>query len=493
MALHVKIKMGFWSHFSGEITMSIHFSNTYATLPAEFFTALLPQSAHAPKLVCYNETLACTLGINGLNPEDLAQYLSGTKIFETSFPLAMAYAGHQFGHFTMLGDGRAVLLGEILDPTGKRYDLQLKASGRTPYSRGGDGRGTLRAMLREYITSEAMHYLGIKTTRSLAVVETGEEVRRETSHKGAVLTRVASSHIRVGTFEYAREYCQHSSLQALLDYTIAREYPHLEEHPHKALAFLQAVMEAQVALIVSWMRVGFIHGVMNTDNMSISGETIDYGPCAFMNAYNPKTVFSSIDRTGRYRFENQPIIGGWNLSILANALLPLIDSDEIKAVEKATVVLEAYLPLYEQAYEAMMCKKIGLETVEKEGKALFHALLGIMKNHALDYTNTFARLGFEDKESFLSLHGALKEWHAEWENVVGDTQKAREILRPYNPLVIPRNHWVEEALLHAEEGNTDTFFTLLNTLKTPYDANLNKELLELPKGFDAGYKTFCGT
>ncbi|MBN2964013.1 YdiU family protein [Sulfurospirillum sp. T05] len=473
--------------------MHIAFSNTYATLPERFFTLQHPQKVAVPKLFCFNDDLAHTLAIPHASTEKLAEYFSGNTLFEGSFSLAMAYAGHQFGHFTMLGDGRAVLLGEVLDLAGKRHDIQLKASGVTPYSRGGDGRGTLGAMLREYLISEAMHYLGIPTTRSLAVVETGEEVVREKSHKGAVLTRVASSHLRVGTFEYARQYGGQKNLKALLEYTIARLYPHLEAHPNKALAFLQAVMEAQVALIVEWMRVGFIHGVMNTDNMSISGETIDYGPCAFMNAYNPKTVFSSIDRMGRYRFENQPVIGGWNLSVLAGALLPLIDSDEDKAVEKATAALEEFVPLYEQKYDAMLCKKLGLERVDKEGKALANALLGIMQQKGLDYTNTFASLGFADKEHFVSLDDALKAWHAQWEHTVGDTASAKACMRSCNPLVIPRNHLVEEALVEAEAGNKKPFFTLLHALKTPYEGYENAQLQTIPYGVDVGYKTFCGT
>jgi uncharacterized protein YdiU (UPF0061 family) len=348
-------------------------------------------------------------------------------------------------------------------------------------------------MLREYLISEAVHHLGIKTTRSLAVVETGEEVVREKPHKGAVLTRVASSHIRVGTFEYARQFGTQSDLEALLDYTINREYPHLADHPSKALAFLRAVMQAQVALIVEWMRVGFIHGVMNTDNMSISGETIDYGPCAFMNDYDPKTVFSSIDRAGRYRFENQPIIGRWNLSVLAGALLPLIDSDETKAVEKATAVLEEYLPLYEQRFEAMMCKKLGLKAADAESKALVEALLGIMQEKQLDYTNTFARLGFEDKTHFLSMDDAFKAWHTKWEHAVGDTSKAKAAMHPYNPLVIPRNHLVEEVLQEAEAGNAKPFFALHEALKTPYKGYAVTALQSVPYGVDEGYKTFCGT
>jgi len=473
--------------------MNFNFFNTYATLPADFFTPWLPEKVKAPKLFCFNTDLANTLVIkrDAFSNEALADYFSGNTLFEDASPIALAYAGHQFGYFNMLGDGRAVLLGEILDPKGKRYDIQLKSSGPTPYSRGGDGRGTLSAMLREYLISEAMHHLGIKSTRSLAVVETGEEVIRERSHKGAVLTRVARSHIRIGTFEYAKEYCQESSLEALLDYTINREYPHLKESSNKALSFLEEIMQGQIALIVDWMRVGFIHGVMNTDNMSLSCETIDFGPCAFMNAYDPKTVFSSIDKRGRYCFENQPWIARWNLSVLAEALLPLIDKERDKAVEKATDVLERFSSLYEQKYTAMMCHKLGLERVEKEDKELFVSLLNRMHKKRLDYTNTFAQLASEDNEPFLSLGDELNEWYTQWQHRVTEPAKAKALMRLYNPRVIARNHLVEEALLEAQEGNIEKFYTLLEALKTPYDSN--KALQSVPNGFDGGYKTFCGT
>ena len=473
--------------------MNFNFLNTYTTLPADFFTAWLPQKVKAPKLFCFNTDLAHTLEIKSddLSEEALADYFSGNTLFEDSSPIALAYAGHQFGYFNMLGDGRAVLLGEILDPTSKRYDIQLKSSGPTPYSRGGDGRGTLSAMLREYLISEAMHHLGIKATRSLAVVETGEEVIREKLHKGAILTRVARSHLRIGSFEYAKEYCQEHNLEALLDYSISREYPHLKESANKALAFLEEIMEGQITLIVDWMRVGFIHGVMNTDNMSISCETIDFGPCAFMNIYNPKTVFSSIDKRGRYCFENQPWIARWNLSVLAETLLPLIDKERDNAIEKASAILERFTPLYEQKYTAMMCQKLGLERVETKDKDLIISLLDIMHKKKLDYTNTFALLGFEDNKPFLSLGDELKEWYAHWQSRVGDSNKAKALMRPYNPRIIPRNHLVEEALLEAQEGNTEKFYALLHELKTPY--NSNKALQDVPNGFDGEYKTFCGT
>lgn len=473
--------------------MNFNFFHTYATLPTDFFTALLPEKVKAPKLFCYNHDLAHSLGIqhDDLNQEALAEYFSGNALFDDAYPIAFAYAGHQFGYFNRLGDGRALLLGEIIDPKGKRYDIQLKSSGPTPYSRGGDGRGTLSAMLREYLISEAMFHLGIKTTRSLAVVETGEEVIREKPHRGAILTRVARSHIRVGTFEYAKAYGTQSSRSALLDYTLKREYPHLKDNPHKALAFLHEVMEGQIALIVDWMRVGFIHGVMNTDNMSISCETIDYGPCAFMNVYDPKTVFSSIDKRGRYCFGNQPFIGRWNLSVLADALLPLIDDDPDKAIEMASEVLEEYIPLYEQTYDAMMGKKLGLETVEKEDKELFLALLELMHTQGLDYTNTFALLGLEDHAPFIASGNGLKEWYVRWEKRVDDTTKAKALMRSYNPRVIPRNHLVEEVLLACQEGNAKPFYTLLEMLKTPYDSD--KALQSIPCGFDERYKTFCGT
>jgi uncharacterized protein YdiU (UPF0061 family) len=318
--------------------------NTYAKLPAAFFTLQQPVPVAKPAIVFFNERLANDLGLGFLNEEEenIAGYFSGNKIPEGAQPLAQAYAGHQFGHFTMLGDGRAILLGEQIDPRGKRFDIQLKGSGQTPYSRRGDGRATLYSMLREYLISESMYHLGIPTTRSLSVVSTGEKVYREEVHNGAVLTRTANSHIRVGTFEYARRFCSAEDLRALTNYTIQRHYPEITDTDNPALELLKAVMHKQIDLMVNWMRVGFIHGVMNTDNMSIAGETIDYGPCAFMNAYNPRTVFSSIDTRGRYAFGNQPYIAQWNLTVFASALLPIISENQQKAVDLVKEVIEGF-------------------------------------------------------------------------------------------------------------------------------------------------------
>ncbi len=466
--------------------MLIKFDNTYKRLPKEFYSEQLPKKVNKPKLFCFNYDLAKNLDIEIEDESKLADYFSGNELINGSEPISQAYAGHQFGYFTMLGDGRAVLLGECLNKKNQRFDIQLKSSGNTPYSRGGDGRGTFSAMLREYLMSEAMHNLKIETTRSLAVVLTGQKVYRENINEGAVLTRVAKSHIRVGTFEYAKEYLSVDKLQTLLDYTINREYPHLIDSKNRALDFLKEVMNRQIKLIVDWMRVGFIHGVMNTDNMSISCETIDYGPCAFMNSYNPSTVFSSIDRHGRYSYKNQPIIAKWNISILANSLKPLIDKDEAKAFELIKELLDSFMPQYSSLYYSMMLKKIGIE--DGDDYKFVDNLLEIMSKYELDYTNIFAMLGFDDENFILDLKiDDLTNWFNLWKLKVKDTQKAKSIMRNYNPIVIPRNHLVEEALI-----SSSIFFELLKELKNPYDYT-NQKLQIVPKNHDKTFKTFCGT
>jgi uncharacterized protein YdiU (UPF0061 family) len=337
-----------------------NFDNSYARLPKLFFTSLNPTPVRSPKLIFLNKPLAASLGLNAksLKSEDGAAVLAGIQIPEGASPLAQAYAGHQFGHFTKLGDGRAILLGEQITPQGERFDIQLKGSGRTPYSRGGDGRAALGPMLREYIISEAMYALGIPTTRSLAVVTTGESIFRETELPGAILTRVASSHLRVGTFQYVANWGTVEELRTLADYTISRHYPEIEADENRYLSLLQEVIKRQAALISKWQLVGFIHGVMNTDNMTISGETIDYGPCAFMDTYDPATVFSSIDIQGRYSYGNQPYIGGWNLARFAETLLPLLHEDEKQAVNLAQDAISNYSELYRRNWLAGMRAKL---------------------------------------------------------------------------------------------------------------------------------------
>ena len=474
--------------------------NTYAGLPAVFFSLQPPVPVAKPEIVCFNVRLATDLGLGFLNDdkENNVGYFSGNRIPDGAKPLAQAYAGHQFGHFTMLGDGRAILLGEQLDPTGKRFDIQLKGSGQTPFSRRGDGRATLYSMLREYLISEAIHHLGIPTTRSLSVISTGEQVFRGARHKGAVLTRTAASHIRVGTFEYARNFCSTEDLQALTTYTIQRHYPELTDTDNPALELLKAVMHRQIDLIVNWMRVGFIHGVMNTDNMSIAGETIDYGPCAFMNSYNPRTVFSSIDTHGRYAFGNQSHIAQWNLAIFASALLPLISGNQKKAVDLAKEVIEGFQQTFTEKWYNMMCGKLGILNPGEKDKDLVDGLLSLMETNSSDYTQVFLALQ-QDKEPDESLFNLAEfsDWMEKWKNEhLGDQGKtpSLELMKKLNPKVIPRNHWVEDALEAAVEGDMASFDQLLGLLSKPYDDHPDElQFQQIPAGFDVRYQTFCGT
>ncbi len=474
--------------------------NTYANLPALFFSLQHPVPVTKPKMVCFNPALANELGLEFLygKKENIADYLSGNKMPNGARPLAQAYAGHQFGHFTMLGDGRAILLGEQVTPNGKRLDIQLKGSGQTPYSRRGDGRATLYSMLREYLISESMHHLGIPTSRSLAVVSTGEQVFRETIHNGAVLTRVAKSHIRVGTFEYARNFGTKEDLRALITYALKRHYPEKKDADHPALELLKMVMYEQIDLVVQWMRVGFIHGVMNTDNMSIAGETIDYGPCAFMNAYHRRTVFSSIDTNGRYAFDNQPLVTQWNLTALAQALLPLISENQEKAIGLAQEVIDGFQHTFTERWYAMMFGKLGILHPHEEDKNLVDELLSLMEAHNADYTQVFLALQ-QEKELYGSLFRSeeFKGWIQQWKKrhlQKGHKESSLELMNTLNPKVIPRNHWVENALEAAVKGNMAPFDELLVLLSKPYD-NLPDELQfqQIPEGFDAQYQTFCGT
>ena len=411
--------------------------------------------------------------------------------------IAQAYAGHQFGHFTMLGDGRAVLLGEHIDNKNQRFDIQFKGSGRTSFSRGGDGRAALGPMLREYIISEAINALKIPTTRSLAVVKTGEKVVRENLLNGAILTRVASSHIRVGTFQYIAATQNLEDLNTLVDYTINRHYPEIKSSKNKALDLLSLVMERQCQLVVNWMRVGFIHGVMNTDNMAISGETIDYGPCAFMDQYDPKTVFSSIDKFGRYAFSNQPPITKWNLARFAECLIPLIDKDEGTAIKIATGLIDNFQNIYEQKWLNMMRDKLGLFGEDKNDQTLINKLLEWMKNNNADYTNTFCHLMDGEFDDEIYKNDDFKGWTNEWQKRIklnNSFDKHLELMKKTNPLVIPRNQKVEEALADADKGNLEKMNKLLKVLSNPYSDQEN--IIEFQKPAPIGnekYQTFCGT
>lgn len=474
--------------------------NTYLTLPPGLYSLQGPVPVAKPEIVYFNDSLANDLGLGFLNKEkeSIAGYFSGNTIPDGAEPLAQAYAGHQFGHFTMLGDGRAILLGEQVDPGGKRFDIQLKGSGQTPYSRRGDGRGTLYSMLREYLISEAMHHLGIPTTRSLAVISTGEKVYREEIHKGAVLTRTSASHIRVGTFEYVRNFCSPEDLQSLTSYTIQRHYPEITDTDNPALELIKAVMHKQIDLVVNWMRVGFIHGVMNTDNMSIAGETIDYGPCAFMNAYNPKTVFSSIDIHGRYAFGNQPHIAHWNLTVFARSLLPLISENQEKAVQLAQETINGFQHIYTEKWHSMMFGKLGIIHPTDKDKDLVDELLAFMETNSVDYTQVFLDLKDNEERSVpIFKQEEFKHWQQKWENAqLRDASKAQALERmdKQNPKVIPHNHWVENVLEAAVEGNLAPMNQLLGMLSKPYDKHPDGlQFQQKPEGFDEAYQTFCGT
>ena len=471
--------------------------HSYARLPQLFHYAIAPTPVRAPRVVILNRRLAESLGLSAdaLAGSDGAEWFAGNRLPPGASPLAQAYAGHQYGHFTMLGDGRAILLGEQITPAGARVDIQLKGSGPTPFSRNGDGRAALGPMLREYIISEAMHALGIPTTRSLAVAATGEEVwRQDGPLPGAVLTRVAASHIRVGTFQWAAQNDE-AALRALVDYTLRRHYPESAEAENPPLALLEAVIERQAALIAQWMRVGFVHGVMNTDNMALSGETIDYGPCAFIDAYDPATVFSSIDRRGRYAFGNQPAIAQWNLTRLAEALLPVLHSEEQPAIALAEATLGKFTDRFQHHWLAGMRKKLGLFTEEPEDATLIKNLLEWMHRTKADYTNTFAALAEDgppsEDEEFI-------RWHQSWtERLSRQPQSAAEsvqLRRASNPVFIPRNHLVEAALTAAQQGDLGPLERLLEVLTSPYDYTRTAPECRLPApAGDTGYKTYCGT
>ena len=473
--------------------------HTYAGLPDMFWTRTLPVPVASPGLVILNRPLALSLGLDPDVLEQQATIFAGNEIPEGALPLAQAYAGHQFGNFTNLGDGRAILLGEHLDPAGRPFDIQLKGSGRTPYSRGGDGRATLGPMLREYIISEAMHALGIPTTRSLAVATTGEEVMRQEILPGAVLTRVAASHIRVGTFQYAAAHDDVDALRALADYTVARHFPEVLGSERRYFDFLEAVIERQAALIARWLHVGFIHGVMNTDNMALSGETIDYGPCAFMDDYRPDTVFSSIDRHGRYAYDQQPQIARWNLARLAESLLPLLHAERGSAVDLANEALGAFENRFRGHWLLGMRYKLGLLTAEADDAALVQDLLDWMHASHLDFTNTFRALSEETAIAAPAFVDAgFLPWHARWAaRLARQPQSPAEVvatMRAHNPVVIPRNHRVEEALTAAvEQGDLGVTQRLLEVLSNPYAPNAPAAFTAPPPAGAESYQTFCGT
>ncbi len=468
--------------------MTIAFDHSYARDLPGTYLRVAPDPAPAPRLLVLNHPLAADLGLD-LTEAEAEAWFSGASLPPGADPIAQAYAGHQFGGFSaQLGDGRAHLLGEIVTPDGRRFDIQLKGSGKTPFSRGGDGKAVIGPMLREYLVSEFMAAMAVPTTRSLAVVATGEEVWRETKLPGAVLARVAASHIRVGTFQFFAARGEQDKVKALADYAIARHYPDLARSENPYLALLDAVIAAQTRLIAQWMGLGFIHGVMNTDNMAISGETIDYGPCAFMEGYAPGTVFSSIDRQGRYAYANQPLILGWNLARLAETLLPLLDPNQEKAVEIANDRLGGIAPRYRAEWLAVMRRKLGLLGEEDGDAALADDLLAAMTG--ADWTLTFRRLADEAAlrplfPDFTAMHAWLPRWR------VRARDGAATRIAEANPAVIPRNHKVEDALTAATEGDMAPFHALISALRQPF-AETEPYTLPAPTGFGA-YVTYCGT
>ena len=477
------------------------FDNTYSKLSSDFYIKQKPIPVKSPNIIILNKNLSKSLNLDftNISEEHLSQIFSGNLLPTGSESISQAYAGHQFGHFTMLGDGRAVLMGEHLSKTKERFDIQFKGSGRTPFSRSGDGRAALGPMLREYIISEAMHGLNIPTTRSLAVVKTGENVMRDTYLPGAVLTRIASSHIRVGTFQYLAATQNNKNLKVLMDYVINRHYPNIKNSKNQALDLLKTLINVQINLVVNWIRTGFIHGVMNTDNMSISGETIDYGPCAFMDEYNPETVFSSIDQQGRYSFLNQPKIIKWNIARFAECIIPFIDHDKDKAVEMATEAINTFEEIYQNKWLNMMRDKLGLFGEDINDQILIMDLLTWMHKNKVDYTNTFCFL-MNEKFSFNEKYN--NEDFIIWKKRWGDRlklnnnteEKYLKLMHTTNPLVIPRNHMVEEALAAANNGDIEPVHNILKVLEKPYTDQENISIFQNPNPHrNEDYKTFCGT
>lgn len=486
--------------------MKINFDNSFAQQMKGFYLSSQGAEVSTPTLIKFNHSLADELGIDVDDACEAAQVFSGNQTITGSMPLAQVYAGHQFGQFSpQLGDGRALLLGELVDQNGRRYDIQLKGSGRTAYSRGGDGKAGLGPVLREYILSEAMYAMGIPTTRALAAVATGETIMRDKPLPGAVFTRVASSHIRIGTFQYFASRSESNKVKQLADYVIARHYPKLELTDNPYLKLLECVSNAQACLVAQWMLIGFIHGVMNTDNMTVSGETIDYGPCAFMDRYDPETVFSSIDRYGRYAYKNQPVIAQWNLARFAETLLPRIDSNQDKAIDLATQCVNQFPKIYSTKWLQGMGEKIGIDNIKEDDSDLVNDLLAEIHEHRIDYTNLFrdlARyLSNEDNDVYTHFANTLKfeQWLTRWRLRLDQQslthEQSVELMNKVNPLYIPRNHKVEEALEAAiSHQDFSKFESLLEVLSEPYQWQANRESYAQPApGEFADYKTFCGT
>jgi uncharacterized protein YdiU (UPF0061 family) len=477
------------------------FDTTYTTLPKKFFSESEISKVPDPKTVIFNKELADNMGLDfsGCSDLDKANLFSGNQLPPGATPFSQAYAGHQFGYFTMLGDGRAHLWGEHIIPSGTRLDIQFKGSGRTAYSRNGDGKAALGPMLREYIISESLFNLGISTTRSLAVVSTGEPIMREMVLPGAILTRVASSHIRVGTFEFAAAQSDKNVIKSLIEYTINRHYPSLINKDNKELSLIRLVMEKQVDLIVHWMRVGFIHGVMNTDNMTISGETIDYGPCAFMDTYDPNKVFSSIDHGRRYAYDNQPKVAQWNLARLAESILLGIESNIEKVLPVAEGIINEFSVVYKKKWLAMMGSKLGLFFLRKDDEKLIYELLDWMEKENADFTKTFRDLSNATyPHSKIYDDNQFRQWFDRWQNRLKYNDRALQsaisLMKSVNPNIIPRNHIVDQVLKSADSGDFKPLSDLLIAIKEPYKERTSISKYEnLPKPNEQVLHTYCGT
>lgn len=474
------------------------FETSYTSLPESFYTTVDLDTVENPSIAILNRTLAEQLELNAdALLQNGAAFLAGNAQLEGAANIAQAYAGHQFGHFGKLGDGRALLLGEHILSTGERVDIQLKGSGRTPYSRGGDGRAALGPMIREFIISEAMHALHIPTTRSLAVTSTGEAIIREQALEGAVLTRVAESHLRVGTFQYAATFTDKEDLRKLADYAIERHYPKVMQAENRYLALLEAVLDNQAALIAKWQSVGFIHGVMNTDNMTISGETIDYGPCAFMDTFDPATVFSSIDKKGRYAYGNQPNMALWNLTRFAESLLPILAATVEEAVELAQPVVEKFPTIFEAYYFSEMRDKLGLLTTEPQDEKLILQLLEHMEQYEADFTNTFRALtDGHNPTNALFQSQEYTQWEQQWHTRLMDQgttiDEARQLMKTVNPVVIPRNHLVEQAINDFVDGEPSFFLQLLQAVTNPYTP-VDAKFTNPPTDDTPPFVSYCGT
>ena len=474
-----------------------NFDYSYLSLPKKFYSLTKPEVNSDSKVFLLNDQISDEFKLKIKNSEELINLLFSNKNYRKSY--AQAYAGYQFGHFTKLGDGRAIMIGEHVTKQNKRFDIQLKGGGITQYSRNGDGKASLGSMLREYLISEAMHYLNIPSSRSLALIKTGETIYRNYKEEGSILVRVMKSHIRVGTFEYASYFGSSEDLKKITSYSINRLYPEIKKNDNPSLALLDLVMQKQIDLVVDWMRVGFIHGVMNTDNTSISGESFDYGPCSFMNNYDPNTVYSSIDHNGRYAFGNQPKIIKWNILRFAEALLPIIHQNEKKSIQLVQSVIDKFDEYWEKTYYSMMLKKIGFKNHDIALYPLIDDLLNLMKKLKMDYNNTFYFLSQDNFETNqISMNNEFKEWQKKWNKSIKKTNslnEAKQLMKKYNPVFIARNHLVDKAIKKAVVGDMSSFNKLLEILKKPYKNIYGlEEFMEPPSpNFEECFQTYCGT